>query len=82
MFDIIGGLILVSHAPKRWYSAGGFWGCDKEPLEVQGDKSGAVVGIISFLKAQKCLRKGHTAILALVSDASVTSSKMAVCPFC
>ncbi|KAJ0955831.1 putative transcription factor interactor and regulator CCHC(Zn) family [Helianthus annuus] len=34
----------------------------KEALEVQGDKSGAVVGIISFLKAQKCLRKGHTAI--------------------
>ncbi|KAM0048254.1 putative nucleotidyltransferase, Hydrolase [Helianthus debilis subsp. tardiflorus] len=31
---------------------------DQEPLEVQGDKSGAVVGIISFLKAQKCLRKG------------------------
>ncbi|KAJ0915996.1 putative transcription factor interactor and regulator CCHC(Zn) family [Helianthus annuus] len=27
----------------------------QEPLEVQGDKSGAVVGIISFLKAQKCL---------------------------
>ena len=25
---MIGGLILVSHAPKRWYSAGGFWGCD------------------------------------------------------
>ncbi|MFS7990266.1 hypothetical protein Hanom_Chr11g01056721 [Helianthus anomalus] len=28
MFDMIDGLILVSHAPKRWYSAGGFWGCD------------------------------------------------------
>ncbi|MFS7923093.1 hypothetical protein Hanom_Chr03g00256721 [Helianthus anomalus] len=29
MFDMVGGLILVSHAPKRWYSAGGFWGCDR-----------------------------------------------------
>ncbi|KAJ0607231.1 putative nucleotidyltransferase, Ribonuclease H [Helianthus annuus] len=48
----------------------------QEPLEVQGDKSGAVVGIISFLKAQKCLRKGHTAILALVSDASVKEKKL------
>ncbi|MFS7948564.1 hypothetical protein Hanom_Chr06g00561421 [Helianthus anomalus] len=28
MFDMIDGLILVSHAPKQWYSAGGFWGCD------------------------------------------------------
>ncbi|MFS8021382.1 hypothetical protein Hanom_Chr16g01426751 [Helianthus anomalus] len=34
MFNMIGGLILVSHAPKRWNSAGGFWGCDKhvQPL--------------------------------------------------
>ncbi|KAJ0636963.1 putative nucleotidyltransferase, Ribonuclease H [Helianthus annuus] len=48
----------------------------QEPLEVQGDKSGAVVGIISFLKAQKCLRKGHTAILTLVSDASVKEKKL------
>ncbi|KAI3742514.1 hypothetical protein L1987_60198 [Smallanthus sonchifolius] len=30
--------------------------------------SGAVVGIISFMKAQKCLRKGHTAILTLVAE--------------
>ena len=28
MFNMIGGLILVSHASKRWYSARGFWGCD------------------------------------------------------
>ncbi|KAJ0770962.1 putative transcription factor interactor and regulator CCHC(Zn) family [Helianthus annuus] len=48
----------------------------KEPLEVQGDKSGAVVGIISFLKAQKCLRKGHTAILALVTDASTKEKRL------
>ncbi|KAI3742464.1 hypothetical protein L1987_60147 [Smallanthus sonchifolius] len=38
-----------------------------EILSVQGKKSGAVVGIISFMKAQKCLRKGHTAILELVA---------------
>ncbi|KAJ0927040.1 putative nucleotidyltransferase, Ribonuclease H [Helianthus annuus] len=48
----------------------------KEPLEVQGDKSGAVVGIIAFLKAQKCLRKGHTAILALVTDASTKEKRI------
>ena len=37
-FDMIDGLILVSHAPKRWYSAGGFWGCDRlvsEPLVIE-----------------------------------------------
>ncbi|KAI3744823.1 hypothetical protein L1987_57916 [Smallanthus sonchifolius] len=31
-------------------------------------KSGAVVDIISFMKAQKYLRKGHTTILALVAE--------------
>ncbi|KAI3808112.1 hypothetical protein L1987_24055 [Smallanthus sonchifolius] len=34
---------------------------------VQGERIGAVVGIVSFMKAHKCLRKGHTAILALVT---------------
>ncbi|KAI3811400.1 hypothetical protein L1987_21122 [Smallanthus sonchifolius] len=40
----------------------------RETLSVQGEKVGAVVDIISFMKAQKCLRKGHTAILALVTE--------------
>ena len=35
-----------------------------------------MVGITSFLKAQKCLRKGHTAILALVTDASAKEKKL------
>ncbi|KAJ0555993.1 putative nucleotidyltransferase, Ribonuclease H [Helianthus annuus] len=48
----------------------------KESLVIRGDKSGAVVGIISFLKAQKCLRKGHTAILALVTNASTEERKI------
>ncbi|KAJ0806053.1 putative nucleotidyltransferase, Ribonuclease H [Helianthus annuus] len=48
----------------------------KESLVIRGDKSGAVVGIISFLKVQKCLRKGHTAILALVTDASAEEKKI------
>ncbi|KAI3732380.1 hypothetical protein L1987_63584 [Smallanthus sonchifolius] len=39
-----------------------------ETLSVQGEKVGAVMGIISFMKAQKCLRKGHTTILALVAE--------------
>ena len=34
------------------------------------------MSIISFLKAQKCLRKGHTAILALVTDASSEEKKI------
>ncbi|KAJ0600504.1 putative aspartic peptidase domain superfamily [Helianthus annuus] len=48
----------------------------EEPLMIHGDRSGAVVGIISFLKAQKCLRKGHTTILALVSGTSSKEKKI------
>ncbi|KAJ0717250.1 putative nucleotidyltransferase, Ribonuclease H [Helianthus annuus] len=48
----------------------------KEPLVIRGDKSGDVLGIISFLKAHKCLRKGHAAILALVSDTSSEERKI------
>ncbi|KAI3796915.1 hypothetical protein L1987_39602 [Smallanthus sonchifolius] len=39
-----------------------------ETLSVQGERVSAVMGIISFMKAQKYLRKGHTAILALVAE--------------
>ncbi|KAI3712629.1 hypothetical protein L1987_71189 [Smallanthus sonchifolius] len=39
-----------------------------ETLSIQGERVGAVMGIISFMNAQKCLRKGHTAILALVAE--------------
>ncbi|KAI3742290.1 hypothetical protein L1987_59970 [Smallanthus sonchifolius] len=39
-----------------------------EILSVQGEKSDAVMGIVSFMKAQKCLHNGHTAILALVAE--------------
>ena len=35
-----------------------------------------MVGITSFLKAQKCLRKGHTATLALVTDSSAKEKKL------
>ncbi|KAF5790439.1 putative nucleotidyltransferase, Ribonuclease H [Helianthus annuus] len=48
----------------------------EKPLVIRGDKSGAVEGIISFLKAQKCLRKGHTAILALVTDTSTEEKRI------
>ncbi|KAI3795824.1 hypothetical protein L1987_38484 [Smallanthus sonchifolius] len=47
-----------------------------EILSVQGERSGAVMGIISFMKAQKCLRKGHTAILALVADKSTEEKNL------
>ncbi|KAI3811084.1 hypothetical protein L1987_20800 [Smallanthus sonchifolius] len=38
-----------------------------ETLSAQGIRSGAVIGIISFMKSQKRLRKGHTTILTLVA---------------
>src|ERR1044071_6360698 len=38
-----------------------------ELLSIQGDRGGAMVGIISYLKAQKCIRKGCPAILANIS---------------
>ncbi|KAK1415010.1 hypothetical protein QVD17_30779 [Tagetes erecta] len=41
-----------------------------EILSVQGETSGSVVGIISCIKAQKCLRKGHVSFLAMVSEKS------------
>ncbi|XP_035835692.1 uncharacterized protein LOC118483974 [Helianthus annuus] len=41
---------------------------EREPLLVQGHRSGAMVGIISAMQAQKCLRKGYPSILALVTD--------------
>ncbi|KAI3686594.1 hypothetical protein L1987_80274 [Smallanthus sonchifolius] len=47
-----------------------------EILSVQGERSGAAIGIISFMKAQKCLRKGYTAILALVADKSTEEKKL------
>ncbi|KAI3775001.1 hypothetical protein L1987_49569 [Smallanthus sonchifolius] len=34
------------------------------------------MGIISFMKAQKCLRKGHTAILALVAEQPTEEKKI------
>ncbi|KAI3815961.1 hypothetical protein L1987_15645 [Smallanthus sonchifolius] len=40
----------------------------QQPGSTKGERSNAVMGIISFMKAQKCLRKGHTAILALVAE--------------
>ncbi|XP_076885848.1 uncharacterized protein LOC143535505 [Bidens hawaiensis] len=40
----------------------------RETLIVHGEKESATVGIISLMKAQKLLRKGHTAILALITD--------------
>ncbi|KAI3794785.1 hypothetical protein L1987_37424 [Smallanthus sonchifolius] len=47
-----------------------------EILSVQGERSVAVMGIISFMKARKCLCKGHTAILALVADKSTEGKKL------
>ncbi|XP_035845172.1 uncharacterized protein LOC118491469 [Helianthus annuus] len=47
-----------------------------ESLSVQGHRSGAMVGIISAMKAQKCLQKGYPAILALVTDTQPEERKI------
>ncbi|KAI3819895.1 hypothetical protein L1987_13748 [Smallanthus sonchifolius] len=47
-----------------------------ENLSVQDEKLGAVMGIISFMKAHKCFRKGHTAILALVAESPSEEKKI------
>ncbi|XP_076921784.1 uncharacterized protein LOC143583341 [Bidens hawaiensis] len=39
-----------------------------EVLTVQGEEGGTAMGVISMMKAQKLLRKGHLAVLAMVSD--------------
>ena len=47
-----------------------------ETLAIQGEKSGAPLSIISCMKAHKCLRKGHTAILALISEKPIEEKKL------
>ncbi|XP_035845262.1 uncharacterized protein LOC118491524 [Helianthus annuus] len=58
---------------------------DGEPLLVQGHHSGAMVGIISAMQAQKSLRKGYPSILALVTDTPSGERKiedlLVVCEF-
>ena len=39
-----------------------------ETLSIQGERSGAPWSIISCMKAHKCLRKGHTSILSLITE--------------
>ncbi|XP_076943902.1 uncharacterized protein LOC143614308 [Bidens hawaiensis] len=39
-----------------------------EVLIVQGEEGGTAMGVISMMRAQKLLRKGHLAVLAMVSD--------------
>ncbi|KAM0018968.1 putative nucleotidyltransferase, Ribonuclease H [Helianthus debilis subsp. tardiflorus] len=51
-------------------------GFGNEPLMIRGDKRSAVENIISLLKAQKCLRKGHTAVLALITDTTKKEKKL------
>ncbi|KAJ0956109.1 putative nucleotidyltransferase, Ribonuclease H [Helianthus annuus] len=47
-----------------------------EFLSVQGHRSGTPVSIVSAMKAQKYLRKGYPAILALVTDSSSDERKI------
>ncbi|KAI3815783.1 hypothetical protein L1987_15465 [Smallanthus sonchifolius] len=43
---------------------------------IVGKRSGAVISIISFMKAHKCLLKGHTDILALVAEQPYEEKKI------
>ncbi|KAJ0950618.1 putative nucleotidyltransferase, Ribonuclease H [Helianthus annuus] len=56
-----------------------------ESFSVQGHRSGATFSIISAMKAQKCLRKGYPAMLALVTDSQPDERKIGdfpvVCEF-
>ncbi|MDV3153266.1 MAG: hypothetical protein Q8755_02700, partial [Candidatus Phytoplasma australasiaticum] len=47
-----------------------------EILHVQGEESGAPLCIITCMKAQKCLRKGHIAFLINVIDSKLKSPKL------
>ena len=49
---------------------------ESDVLTVQGDKAGAITGIISLLKAQKCLRKGQIGILAHVTEGAGEERKL------
>ena len=51
-----------------------------ETLSIQGEKSGAPLSIISCLKAHKCLCKGHTAILVLISEKPSKDKKLEYIP--
>ena len=52
----------------------------EESLSIQDHRSGATVGIVSVVKAQKCLRKGYSAILALVIDSQPEARKIEYLP--
>ena len=47
-----------------------------ETLSIQGEKSDAPVSIIFCIKAHKCLRKGHTVILALITEKQTEEKKI------
>ncbi|KAJ0925654.1 hypothetical protein HanRHA438_Chr04g0162151 [Helianthus annuus] len=51
-----------------------------EFLSVQDHRSGAMVGITSAMEAQKCLRKGYPAILALLTDSQPEERKIEYLP--
>ncbi|KAD5960811.1 hypothetical protein E3N88_12283 [Mikania micrantha] len=56
-----------------------------ETLYVQGEKSSTPLRLISCMKAHKCLRKGHTAVIALITEKPVAEKKIedipVVCEF-
>ena len=48
----------------------------EETLSVKGEESGAPLNIISCMKAHKCLRKGHTPILTLITEKPSEEKKL------
>ncbi|MFS7997219.1 hypothetical protein Hanom_Chr12g01139111 [Helianthus anomalus] len=57
---MIGGWILVSHASKRWYSAGGFWGCDNAVLGF------ALTEAIALYRSGRRLGWGRSSLIILL----------------
>ncbi|KAD2805415.1 hypothetical protein E3N88_38792 [Mikania micrantha] len=47
-----------------------------ETLDIKGERSDTPLNIISCMKAHKCLRKGYTTILALITDKTEEKKKI------
>ncbi|XP_076903889.1 uncharacterized protein LOC143559075, partial [Bidens hawaiensis] len=49
---------------------------DGEVLTVQRDEGGTAMGVFSMMRAQKLLRKGHLAVLAMVSNTRMEEKRI------
>ncbi|XP_076918936.1 uncharacterized protein LOC143579561 [Bidens hawaiensis] len=49
---------------------------DGEVLTIQEEEGGTIMGVISMMRAQKLLRKGHLAVLVMVSDTKMKEMRI------